>query len=319
MRCVKRFAVHSGLAVSACCAVVVPTALLFAQPAANEAQPTNLVLVLVNDQPITENDLALSMLARSVPEDQRQKLRKRFLEQLVDRRLMRDYLISRKAQADPLELDAQVSRIRKLIAKAGDDPDAVLRKMGFDENRLRDELSLPLAWQTHIARVLTAEGIRDYFAAHREQFDGTQIRASQIFLKLGESAGDADKEQDLQRLRDIRMEIVSGKTTFAAAAGMHSEAPSRDQGGDVGTFAYRGTMPLEFTREVFPLKVGEVGEPFLTRFGAHLATVTERKPGELSLEDVRPLVLSQMSGELWDETVAQERQKADFRWSAEFP
>src|SRR5690606_728337 len=95
----------------------------------------------------------------------------------------------------------------------------------------------------------------------------------------------------------------------------HSEAPSRDAGGDVGFFAYRGTMPSAFSEAVFRLKTGEVSEPFRTPYGMHLATVTERKPGELSLEDARQRVLNHLAGELWDKIVAQRRLNATIEWA----
>ena len=85
-------------------------------------------------------------------------------------------------------------------------------------------------------------------------------------------------------------------------------------GGDVGFFSFRGKMPVAFTSVAFALKVGEVSEPFVTQFGTHLVTVTERKPGTLSLEDVRPQVLTQISGKMWNETVAQERGKVKIEW-----
>jgi hypothetical protein len=38
--------------------------------------------------------------------------------------------------------------------------------------------------------------------------------------------------------------------------------------------------------------------------------VTDVKPGELSLEDVRPAVIAELSRSLWDQTVADERKSA---------
>ncbi|MGH7948605.1 MAG: peptidylprolyl isomerase, partial [Candidatus Binataceae bacterium] len=100
-----------------------------------------------------------------------------------------------------------------------------------------------------------------------------------------------------------------------------SESPTREKGGDLGFFPYRGKMPTAFTQVVFKLKLGEVSEPFITPFGAHLAKVIEVKAGEaaLSLEDARPAVLSRMSNELWNETVAAERAKANIPWTIEQP
>jgi peptidyl-prolyl cis-trans isomerase C len=60
----------------------------------------------------------------------------------------------------------------------------------------------------------------------------------------------------------------------------------------------------------FALKTGDVSQPIESPFGVHLITVTDRKPGDLSLEDVRGKVLDVLSKELWDKTVAELRTQA---------
>ena len=42
--------------------------------------------------------------------------------------------------------------------------------------------------------------------------------------------------------------------------------------------------------------------------------VTEHKPGDLSLEDVRPLIVNRISQELWSKTVEAERAKTKIKW-----
>lgn len=275
------------------------------------------VLVVVNEKPITEGDLEFFLLSRNVAEAERSQLRQKFLEQLVERRLIQGYLAERKVQADGRELDAQVARLKRLISKSGQDPQKILGSLGYDDKKIREELSLPLAWQAYLSRVLTPESVREFFQSHRSEFDGTEVRASQIFLKLNEPGNEAERKAALEKLQQIRSEITSGQITFAEAAHKYSESPSREMGGDVGFFAYKGKMPLSFTQVVFPLKVGDVSEPFISPFGAHLAKVTERKEGTQSLEDVRPQVLTKMSGKMWNETVAQQRGKAKIEWVGE--
>lgn len=279
------------------------------------------VLARVNGEPITRGDVELLMISRQVPDKLRDSLRKRFLEQLIDRRLMRAYLAERKAEPNPVELDDQVERIFKLIRKHGDDPQEVLSRLGYTEETLRRELALPLAWKTHLRRVVTDNRLRDDFQKHRRQFDGTKRRARQILIKVSapdaapaspakKAADGSDIEAAKGKLDRIRQEILDGTITFAQAARKYSQAPSAEQGGDVGYFSYRGPMPEAFTRPIFELKVGEVSRPFVTPFGVHLVQVTEEKPGQLSLEDARPQVLEQLSEELWNQTVRDLRSKA---------
>lgn len=273
------------------------------------AQETGRVLATVNGDPIAEGDLRFLLLSRNVPAEMQEQVRERLLEQLIDRRLMRAYLADRKAEADARQLERQVRFIHDLIRRKGDDPQQVLAAMGYTEERLREELALPLAWRAHASRIISAQQLRDYYAEHREEFDGTEVRASQIFLRLPRDPELSQVEAARRKLQQIRSEIESGKLTFAEAARTHSEAPTREQGGDVGFFPFRGRMPGPFADVAFGLKEGEISEPFRTPFGMHLVTITDRKPGDLSLEDVRTAVFDRLAEEKWNEIVSEQRMR----------
>jgi parvulin-like peptidyl-prolyl isomerase len=73
-------------------------------------------------------------------------------------------------------------------------------------------------------------------------------------------------------------------------------------------------MPADVCRVTFALKKGEVSQPFRTPFGVHIYTVTDIRPGNLSLEDVRSQVIRHVASELWDQLVAQARKTAKIEW-----
>lgn len=277
-------------------------------------QSSDTVLVTVSGSPITASDLEFLAISHSVPPAARPAARKRLLEQLIDRRLMRSFLKKQRAAPAAAEIDAQVARIHALIRKGGDEPQAVLAKLGFDEARLRSEVALPLAWQIHVRHVVTNGQLRDFYKQHRQEFDGTEIRASQIFLKVAAAADAAALKQADEEIRQIRQEIVDKKISFADAAKKYSAAPSAKRGGDVGFFPYRGKMLVDFSRVAFPLNADDVSEPLRTRFGLHLLTVTDRRPGQLSLEDVRSLVYNALAQQMWSRLVAEQRKGAKIEW-----
>jgi peptidyl-prolyl cis-trans isomerase C len=277
----------------------------------------NRVLVLVGGKPITEGDLHFLMISRSVPKKLRQAVRKQFLEQLIDRRLMQAFLADRKAKPDKILLEEQITRFHQLLRRNGKDPEKTLAKIGFTPKVLRNELALPLAWKTQVNRMVTPKRLRDYFQQHRQEFDGTQVRASQILLKVANPSDSKQLQAAQDRLQTVRRKISSGEISFSDAAAKNSQAPSRKTGGDVGFFRYRGKMPEVITKVAFSLKKGELSKPFVTPFGVHLLKVTDRKPGNLSLEDARRDVLKQLSGELWDETIQQQRSRVKIEWKIE--
>ena len=229
---------------------------------------------------------------------------------------MRQFLADRRAEVDPKKLAAAVKAAKEQLKREKRDPDKLLPSSTLLDALLRRELSLPMAWQIHLGRVLTQQAIRDEYDRHRSELDGTEVRASQIFLRLPETADAVQVKSAEEKLAKLRSEIVAGEIKFADAARRYSEAPSAADGGDVGWFAFRGKMPPEICRVVFRLKPGEIGAPFRTKFGVHLYTVTQIRPGNLNLEDVRTSVIHTPLAKLVGAVRRSEREKAKIDWKA---
>ncbi len=259
---------------------------------------------------VTSGDLEFLYLSRKVPADQRERLRAAFVDQLVDAQLMRAFLASRNAKPNADDLSARVQFIRDQIKGAGDDPDRVLAKLGYSGERLKETLALPLAWQVHARRMIGDAQLRDEWAQRRAEFDGTRVRVSQIFLKAPAGSDPSTVAAAAAKLKALKTEIQSGKQSFAEAAKSHSEAPSKEAGGDVGFVLFHGSLPPGVSKAAFALKPGEVSDPVESTFGVHLVTATERKPGDLSLEDVRGQLFDRLQREAWDNVIRDLRSKA---------
>lgn len=303
------FRIWNGVAMNlACLSVLVHVAVLFA------ADNASRVLVRVNGKPITAGDVEFAAINQQVKPDDRAAREPQLVERLIERQLVRDFLAGRKITAPPDDVEFQIQHAKSVLKKHGEDPDAFLAKLGFTPERLKSELSLPLAWQVYVRQTVTTPQIRDYFDKHRAEVDGTQVCARQIFLKVPTGAADADLAMKTKQLKDLRDQIVSGKLSFTDAAKKYSEAPTADQGGDVGRFGYHGKLPAAVADAAFALKVNDVSQPVVSPFGVHLIQVTERHPGDLSLEDVRPEILEQLAAQLWKETIERERRTAKIEY-----
>jgi len=276
------------------------------------------VLVVVNGDPITEADLNRAFAYVNVPEEERLRVRPKFIENLIDTRLVQQFLKSRKTTATKQEIDDQIALLKTQLKQGGLDPEKVMVEKGFTNEFLREVFAVPLAWKRHVDRTVTPERLKKYFETHRAEFDGTRVRASQILFRVP-TANEAAWQAAEADMSDLRKQIVAKKITFEEAAREHSQAPSKEQGGDVGLFPFTGKMPQQFSREAFRLKVGEMSQPFRSRFGVHLCLVTDRKPGDLSLEDVRDEVLARMRDEMWKEMAAELRSTAKIEWKIEKP
>ena len=71
------------------------------------------------------------------------------------------------------------------------------------------------------------------------------------------------------------MKRIEGGEDFGALAASHSQCPSGQRGGALGSFG-PGQMVPEFDAAVFGGEVGVVQGPVKTDFGFHLLEVTER-------------------------------------------
>eukprot|EP01061_Rhynchopus_euleeides_P042006 TRINITY_DN733_c0_g1_i1.p3 TRINITY_DN733_c0_g1~~TRINITY_DN733_c0_g1_i1.p3 ORF type:complete len:275 (+),score=161.52 TRINITY_DN733_c0_g1_i1:59-883(+) len=91
--------------------------------------------------------------------------------------------------------------------------------------------------------------------------------------------------KDEDALMKVKDDIDAGKATFVEMAKKHSTCPSKNKGGDLGSFG-KGAMVKEFEEVVFAdsTEVGKVYGPVKTQFGFHLIRVTERD-GKKAPED----------------------------------
>jgi peptidyl-prolyl cis-trans isomerase SurA len=110
-----------------------------------------------------------------------------------------------------------------------------------------------------------------------------QTRARHILLRLTPQLNQA---QALAQLAQVRQNILTGKTSFEAAAREFSQDGSAAQGGDLG-WAGPGMFVPEFEEAMERLKLLEIGAPLVSRFGVHLMQVMERRTVEITAAQLR--------------------------------
>ena len=116
---------------------------------------------------------------------------------------------------------------------------------------------------------------REYYEANLEDY--TQpARTSVNLVKVEKVASEADEQEILSILEEIREDIVQGRLTFDEAARTYSEDTSASVGGDLGFFD-RNRMTEPFTEVAFDLAVGDVSEPVKTQFGYHIIECTDER------------------------------------------
>ncbi|MBL8851591.1 MAG: peptidylprolyl isomerase [Planctomycetaceae bacterium] len=283
------------------------------------APPPAVTVATVDGDKITQADLDAECLIRRIPPEEQAAHRDAVLKDLIDRRLIAAFLDDRKAPVPESELTAQVELLKRAVEDNSDSFAEVIAKLGLTEQSLKAALAQPLRWKAYVRRTVTDQQLRDYFEIHRAEFDGTQVRARQIVLSVPATAADADWEAAATRLEEIRQSILNKSVSFEDAARQYSTSPSAKQGGDLGFFAFRGRLPPVLSSAAFALPPDGISEVIRSPFGVHLLQVTDRKPGDYSLEDVREEVWDQRTREIWNEQVAAARQTARINVEAPAP
>jgi peptidyl-prolyl cis-trans isomerase C len=151
-----------------------------------------------------------------------------------------------------------------------------------------NNLSKEILTQMTINKVLsevtiTDEDAKKFYDENKDKFtEAATVSAKHILVKTEEEA------------KNIKNEISEEKITFEEAAEKYSTCPSKEQGGNLGSFA-RGMMVPEFEEVAFKAEIGEISDGVKTQFGYHLIMVEDKTEGaEKSFEEVKDMVINQL-------------------------
>jgi len=116
-----------------------------------------------------------------------------------------------------------------------------------------------------------------------------QTRARHILLRTGSELSEAAARN---RLVTYKQRVQAG-TDFADLARQFSQDGSATAGGDLG-WASPGQFVPEFEEILARLQPGQISDPLISRFGAHLIQVIERREVPLSVREQREMVRTQL-------------------------
>ncbi len=142
----------------------------------------------------------------------------------------------------------------------------------------------PTPAEIEAAQVTDAEA-KAHYDKYPDRFERPG-RAVVSFMSISRVPSAADTAATVARLRALREEIVSGRSTFAEVAIRESmDTVSGPSGGELGR-GPKGRFVPEFETAAFVLRTGEVSPPVKTQFGWHLIKATERKGDTLALSHI---------------------------------
>ena len=258
------------------------------------------VLARVNGEAVnkTEFDRAVSALeARNggpVPAQQRDRVLRQVLDQIVDYKLLIQEGRARKIEATDAEVDARMKEIQaQFPTEDAFKQMLTARKTTLEQVRsdIRQDITVQKLIENAIADKVAVkpEQVTDFYTKNPDQFKQPErVRASHILIMVPKDSDAAVKTAARTKAAAILKDVKAGKD-FAALAKQHSQDPgSAPKGGDLGFFQ-QGQMVGPFNEVAFTLAPGQVSDLVETEFGFHIIKVAEKQaPRTVPLEEVRP-------------------------------
>lgn len=265
--------------------------------------------------------LALQSGKKDLPDDARISTALRCLAVLVQREVLHQEVLKRKLAVTEEEVekqwDAELERVGRGFRDEGETPfseEKVLKWAGMS----RDEALEEVRKEMLIAKVreqvvdearpkVTDVEVADYFEEKKGLFrrpDQYQLR--QIFAGFGPKGVEAEPEVKLRAREKIvkAMKRVRAGERFEAVAKAMSEAPDREEGGDLGLLPVPALPPF-FVDAAASLQSGRISDIIESEFGYHIIQLIKYVPGaEPNLEKATPLIrkmlLAKKSAEIVD-------------------
>ncbi len=281
-----------------------PAAATAAQEAPVKPVPPQLpeLIAKVNGETISREEFEKAVQAieqqngGSVPAEQRDRVYRGVLDQLISFRLLIQETKARNLTVPDAELNARMAQVQGQFPSEEAFKQALAQqKMTPDQLRAdaRSEMLVTKMLQSEIESkiAVTPAQVQDFYQKNPDRFkQGERVRASHILVRIPEQADEAAKTAAKTKAADVLKQVRAGKD-FATLAKQFSDDPgSKEAGGDLNYFQ-KGQMVGPFDQAVFALKVGDISDLIETQFGFHIIKLTDKQAERaVPLDEVRPQV-----------------------------
>ncbi|MCK5760527.1 MAG: peptidylprolyl isomerase [Candidatus Delongbacteria bacterium] len=249
-------------------------------------------MIKVNEFTITEKDFDMACAEKKYY-TRKEQLDKNdvddIVSQLVEATLLMEEAEKAKIEVTDPEIDQMLAQISSNF-ETKEAFEAALEKTGETLETTKFKIKKNIVLQKYIQlnyidkTEVSDDDTLKYYEANKTKFiSGEEVRASHILFKKD------DKELALE----VHEKLLAGDD-FAEFASAHSECPSREKGGDLGSFG-RGKMVAEFDKAAFELQKDEISDLVETQFGYHIIKVTEKNIGGMKkFEEVKDVLKENM-------------------------
>lgn len=231
-----------------------------------------------------------------VPADQRDRILRGILDQMVGYKLLIQEGAARKIAVPEAEIEARIGQIRSQFPTQEAFTQALAQqKITVDQLRAdaRSEMMVTKVLQAEIEPKVAVQpaAVADFYTKNPDQFkQGEQVRASHILIGFPQNADAAAKQAAKVKAEGILKQVKSGGDFAALAKANSTDTGSAVNGGDLNYFE-RGQMVGPFDQAVFSLPTGQTSDLVETQFGFHIIKVTDKKAERaVPIDEVRPQI-----------------------------
>ena len=149
--------------------------------------------------------------------------------------------------------------------------------------------------------------LKEIFEARKWEFDGTAVKARQIFFYMPVYATPEERDAIRKKLAQMREDILTGKRTWEQCV---KESNSAVMNGELGTFPRHLVQPEVVAEAAFKLQPGQMSDVIESPLGYHLVQVTERvPPAGVSWDSLKKTMKRWIQGEAAFNAIEEIRQK----------
>jgi len=284
---------------------------------AEGGQVVERIVAVVNDEVITLFDLnqTLAPYERQIQamgyaddkqEQMRFKVREDMLNQLIDQKLTDQEIKRYKISVSDKEIDGTVEQIKNANHYTDESLRNILASQGMSYEEYREKIkeqilrSKLVNIEVRSRVVITPEETRAYYERHPELFQGIPRYHLRNILMKAPASENPNAEQDAAEKFKLVLDQFRAGQSIEDLARRYSEAPNRDQGGDVGFFSLDQLSP-QLQEHLKDLKAGDVTPILRTDQGFQVFYVEAVEAGEgRTLEEATAEIQDRLYKEIVD-------------------
>ncbi len=220
---------------------------------------------------------------------------KMLLEKTLTYQAKQDTLIQQNITEESIQQNVD-ARVSYFLNQVGGKEERLLKEFGLNSMAdlqeemyrvVEDQAYTDAKRQSILADIdVSPEELKAFYNKNKYDLPDVNEEVEISHILLYPKLSDMHKQELIDKLNNIKKDIIEGKSNFADEAKLYSEDPGSAKEGGLYERVPRGKMVKEFDAVAFNLEEGEISDPFETDFGFHIVKLEKRRGQLLDLRHI---------------------------------